>query len=99
MSLYLLVFRLDRSLEQRAHEENAAARTFVLVLEREVSRAGLKTEPAVHALIDSRQCRSERAIRERACWNRVGWWRDFLFDGRKQSAAQIAGPMMPGLRM
>ena len=78
------VARRQRALEQRSHEHDAPARTVVLVLEREIRRAGLQTEAAVDAGVDARRFAGERTARQRA----LG--RD---DGR---SAHAEPPKIPG---
>src|SRR5258708_25641323 len=56
----------QRPLDERAHEHDAASRAVVLVLEREIRRARLETEAAMHACVDARTHSGERRARQRA---------------------------------
>ena len=77
------------AVHQRAHEHDAAARAVVLVLEREIGRARLEAEAAVHARVDARARVGRAACRE---------WRRYrgMGDGDRLHASS---PRMPGLRM
>ena len=56
----------ERALDERAHQHDAAARAVVLVLEREIRRARLEAEAAVHARIDAALILRERRAGNRA---------------------------------
>ena len=59
------VLRRERSLEQRAHQHDSAARTVVLVLEREIRRTALESESAMDASVDAGFFARQRTIRQR----------------------------------
>jgi hypothetical protein len=89
------VVRRDSPFEKRPHEKDSSPRTVVLILEREIGWARLKTESAVHARVDSRELSSERGIGERAGRSSVRRnWICFRRDG-----GQLAGPRIPGFKI
>src|SRR5712664_3727561 len=65
------IVRRHRSFEQRPHEKDSPARTVVLVLEIQISRARLQTESAVHARVDAGQRVRERSARQGTTRHRV----------------------------
>ena len=67
-----LVVRRDGSFEKRSHQEDSAARTFVLVFKRQIRRTRLKAEAAVNARVDSRERRSQRSSLKGTRGPRVG---------------------------
>ena len=77
--------RRERALEQRTHQHDASARAVVLVLEREVRRARLQAEAAVHARVDARDL-----VRERTAGNRAS------ASARRVGALTRAAPRIPG---
>ena len=92
-----IVVRSDCAFEQRPHEKNSASRTFVLVLQNLICRTRLKAEPAVHALIDSRERRCKRGIRQRTRRLSVGGLRTLIY--HVEWDAHSFGPRMPGFKM
>ena len=61
------VVEREGALERRSHKQHAAARTVILVLEREIRRTALEAEPAVYAGVDAGS-----HLGERGSWQRAG---------------------------
>src|SRR6185312_12498510 len=76
------IARRQLPVKQRTHQDDPAARRVVLVLQREIRRTRLQTEPAVHTRVESRLFLRER---------RVSAWRP----GRLR---HDLGSMIPGFR-
>ena len=89
-----VIVRRDGPFKERSHEKNATARTLVLVFQRLIGGARLKTKTAVNALIDSGKCCFERRTGKRA---RRHWirWRGILL-GNTGTSAHSSGPRIPG---
>jgi hypothetical protein len=97
VQLNTLVVWSDSSLEQRPHEKNPAAWTFVLVLENLICGTSLQAESAVNALIDSGERSGKRRIRKgarRLCICRL---RTLIYHVKWD--AHSFGPRMPGFKM
>ena len=56
----------ERAFQRGLHEQYAAARAVVLVLEGEIRRTALETEAAMHAGVDTTAHRGERRAGKRA---------------------------------
>src|ERR1051325_7599669 len=92
MPARILIARIQCAIDERAHEQQASARSVVLVLQREIGRTCLQTEAAMHARIETLARVREWRVRKSAMIRRCEW-RDIGTGGH------VAAPRIPGLRM